>query len=80
MSILETKGKGYRELIASYKTIYLNTYNVLSLDIGVEDENLVIYRHESFQLWESECKGLVLAANKDFVTFNKSGMQALSLG
>jgi len=35
MYILETAGKGYRELIASYKTIYLNTYNVLSLDITI---------------------------------------------
>ena len=33
MYILETKKNGYRELIASYKTIYLNTYNVMSLDI-----------------------------------------------
>lgn len=40
----------------------------------------MIFRHESFQLWESECTGFLLNKNKDFVTLSKSGMHVLSLG
>lgn len=63
--------KGLKELIISYKTIFINTYNVICMDISVDDEQTIIFRHESFQLWESECRGLLLTKNKDFVTINK---------
>lgn len=46
---IEDKEKGFREVVASYKTIYVNTYNVIAIDITLTNsENLVIFRHESF--------------------------------
>lgn len=78
--VLRNKEKGIKELIVSYKTIFINTYNVIVMDISVNDEQTMIFRHESFQLWESECMGLLLGRNKDYITVNKQGMQVLSLG
>ena len=78
--VLRNKQKGLKELIVSYKTIFINTYNVIVMDISVNDEQTMIFRHESFQLWESECMGLLLGKNKDYITVNKQGMQVLSLG
>lgn len=37
-------------------------------------------RHESFQLWESDCKSFLNTKNNDFITLNKEGMWLLSLG
>lgn len=56
MFILKSKSKNYsselKELIISYKTIFMNTYNVICMDISVEHDltnnNLMIFRHESF--------------------------------
>jgi len=57
MYILKNKGKNYdsqlKELVVSYKTIFMNTYNVICMDISVEhddksDNQLMIFRHESF--------------------------------
>ena len=53
--ILKNEEKGHKELIVSYKSIFINTYNVMCLDISIMDEQLMIFRHESSQLWESEC-------------------------
>ena len=78
--VLRNKVEGLKELIVSYKTIFINTYNVICMDISVDDEQTMIFRHESFQLWESECMGLLLHKNKDFITVNKQGMQVLCLG
>jgi hypothetical protein len=81
-----------KELVISYKTIYINTYNVVVMDISQKDQACglehqtdgqqhMIFRHESFQLWESECTGLHLQnENKDFVQLSKDGIQVLSLG
>jgi len=78
--VLRNLAKGLKELIVSFKTIFINTYNVVCMDISVEDEQTLIFRHESFQLWESESQGFLLSENKDFITLSKSGMQVLSLG
>lgn len=80
MFVLRNIEKGLKELIISFKTIFINTYNLVVLDISVEDDQLMIFRHESFQLWESECTGFLLHKNKDFVTLAKAGMQVMSLG
>ena len=80
LSVLRNFNKGLKELIVSYKSIFINTYNVVCMDISVDEEQTIIFRHESFQLWESESMGLLLNKNKDFVTLNKDGMQVLSLG
>ena len=83
MCILRGQGKNtkLKELIISYKSIFINTYNVVVMDISYDDNSpSMIFHHESFQLWESECNGVLLNANKDFVSFNKSGMSVLGLG
>jgi len=49
-----------RELVISYKSIYINTYTIAVLDIVVDTDKALLFRHESFQLWESEIQGLLL--------------------
>ena len=39
---------GIKELVISYKTIYINTFNVAVLDITTEAQQQMIFRHESF--------------------------------
>lgn len=42
-------GKFFKELIISYKTILINTYNVVVQDIsGPVDKRATLYIHESF--------------------------------
>lgn len=50
MFVLKNEEHGYRELIVSYKTMYINTYNINVVDLS---DRLIIFKHESFQLWES---------------------------
>lgn len=38
---------GFKELIVSYKVIYINTYNIMVLDISHQCDHRIIYRHES---------------------------------
>jgi hypothetical protein len=52
IAVLRNDVSNYKELIISYKTIFINTYTVRVIDISTE-EPLAIYCHESFQLWES---------------------------
>lgn len=84
LQVMRQSETRYKELVVSYKTIYINTFNVTLMDISslqTESNNLVTtFRHESFQLWESQCNGILLNGNKDFVTFSKEGMQVLALG
>ena len=53
-------GETFKELIIGYKTIYINTYNTIVQDMSFSDNNSILYRHEAFQLWESETMGLLL--------------------
>ena len=39
-----------------------------------------MYRHESFQLWESQIHGTLLHKNNDFVTINRDGIMIFALG
>lgn len=56
----EAIGKGgMKEVIISFKSIYVNTYNVICMDIsdgmeGKKNKKKLVFRHERFQLWESE--------------------------
>ena len=71
----------FKELVISYKTIYINTYNVVVLDISGPLENRsTLCIHESFQLWESTISGFILEKNKDFVSISKLGINMLALG
>lgn len=71
--------KKYKELIVSYKSIVVNTYTIMVLDISLEDP-WTLFRHEAFQLWESKISGFFLNKNKDFVTINRDGVNVYTLG
>ena len=40
----------------------------------------MIFRHESFQLWESQISGLLTNKNNDFVKINRDGIAIIALG
>ena len=70
-----------KELVVSYKSIFINTYNVLVYDLSLAaDKRATLYIHESFQLWEDSISGMILGKNKDFVNLTKSGIKVLNLG
>ena len=48
MTINRDLHNGIKELVVSFKTIYINTYNVVVMDITIEDTPSMIFRHESF--------------------------------
>lgn len=37
-----------RELVVAYKTIYINTYTIMVLDITTDADRTLLFRHESF--------------------------------
>lgn len=71
----------FKELIISYKTIYINTFTVVTKDLSDDSDNIgVLSKHESFQLWESNISGMLLTDSKDFLSFSKAGINILALG
>ena len=78
IAVLKNPDKNYKELIISYKTIFINTYTVRVIDISSEDP-WPLYSHESFQLWESQVTGFFLEKTLDFITINREGINILSL-
>jgi len=77
--IVRNKKKKYKELVVSFKTIFINVYNVCVMDISNIKNVRTLFRHESFQLWESQISGFYLSKNKDFVTINREGINVLTL-
>ena len=73
------RSKDSRELVISFKTIFINTFTIFVLDITTDDAKTLLYRHESFQLWESDIQGVLLERSKDFISVNKDGIHVLSL-
>lgn len=46
---IDVNGEPYKELIIGYKTIYINTYNLVVQDMGGKiEERATLQRHESF--------------------------------
>ena len=78
--ILRNKERRYKEIVISYKTIYINVYNILVLDTYHKSNQPIMYRHESFQLWESQVQGCLISKNNNFVTLNRDGVNVFSLG
>ena len=82
----------YKELVVSYKTDSINTYNVIVLDLvdSSLDEKMkkgqkklslsLLHKYECFQLWESPVTGLLLQNSKNFLSFGKQGINILALG
>jgi hypothetical protein len=69
---------GMRELIVSYKQNYTNTHNLVIMDMG-QSGNMV-YKHESFALWEQSIRGFLVSKTKDFVTLSNKGLHITALG
>lgn len=77
--ILHDKKTGLKELIIGCKIIYINVYSLFALDISVDDTESIQFRHESFQMYESECSGLLLNnETKDYIHLNNFGMYVSS--
>ena len=67
--------EGTNKLVLSFKSIYINTYNVLIIDL---DTKQVDIRHESYHLWESSISG-VLLANNEYAIISKEGLRVMQL-
>ena len=89
LQVMQNRQRGFKELLISYKTIYINTYNVIIFDLskstktqyyGTNEVNATLFCHESFQLWESSITGLLLEGQKDFLYANQSGAHIIGLG
>lgn len=68
-----------REMIIGYKSIFINIYTIIVMDITTESAQSVLMSHEANQLWESAVSGLFLKT-KDFVTFGKDGINVVGVG
>lgn len=71
---------GIRELVISYKVIYINTYNVMVLDLSPDLDQRIVFRHESSQVWESDSCGFFLSKSEDYIKISKNGLFMLSMG
>ena len=80
IDFLRDPENGIKEMILSFKMIYINVYNVIVFDVTTDDNSVMHTRHESFQLWESEINGILLAKSHDFITLNKDGISVVALG
>ena len=47
------------EMIISYKSIYINTQNVIVADISKINQQNLVFSHESFQLWEQKMQAVL---------------------
>ena len=72
--VIEINGR--RQLIVSYKTIYINIYNVFIIDI---ETGLLEFRHESFCLWESSVMSFLNPNTLDYITLSPEGMSIMAL-
>ena len=78
--ILNDAKAGLRELVLSYKTIFMNIHTILSMDLNTEKDCTIIFMHESFQLWESQMSTFMLTGTQDMITLNRQGVSVSSLG
>ena len=69
IAIYKNKTTNFKELIVSFKTSIENTYNVYIVDIS-GDEPWPLFRHESFQLWETQITAFFIGKTMDYITIN----------
>lgn len=64
-----------------YKTIFINTYNVVVYDLSGDIKlRQTLQRHECFQLWESKVSGILIKSTRDYITLSRAGINVLALG
>lgn len=79
IAVLRCEKNKFKELILSYKTIHSNIYTVMVVDISRETP-WPLYKHESFQLWESQITAFFIPKNREYVMINRDGLSVISLG
>tara|TARA_B110000285_G_scaffold219587_1_gene270323 strand:+ start:1165 stop:1665 length:501 start_codon:yes stop_codon:yes gene_type:complete len=65
-----------RQLLISYKSIYINTYSVFAINLDTES---IIFRHESFCLWESKISSFLNSSTFDYISLQQQGISVLAL-
>ena len=78
--ILRDENRYYKEIVISYKTIYMNVLSIIVLDLNHKSDQPLSCQYDTFQLWESEVTCLLLDKNNDFVIINKDGISIVALG
>jgi hypothetical protein len=78
--IMRNEEEKYKELVIGYCSIFINTHNIIVMDISQIKNNNMVFRNESYQLWEQQIKGILLHKSKDFVTVSKTGLNVTALG
>jgi hypothetical protein len=79
IAVLRCQDSCLKELVISYKTIHSNVYTVQVCDIS-RPTPWPLYKHESFQLWESQVTAFYIDKNREYVTINRDGISVISLG
>lgn len=80
LSINRENQSHFKELIVAFKTIYMNTYSVIVVDISTSN-HWMLFKHESYQLWESKISAFCLKNNHtDFVVLDNEGISVYGLG
>jgi hypothetical protein len=64
--MVENSDEGTKHLMVSYKSIHINTYNVLIVNL---ESKLIEYRYESYHLWEANIRSIMLD-NHDCIIFS----------
>ena len=57
----------------------MNTYTIYVIDLSNKDMP-TLFKHQSFQLWESKIYGVYLPKAHEYVTLNSEGISIASLG
>jgi hypothetical protein len=57
----------------------MNTFSIMIVDLSTKVP-LTIFRHESFQLWESKVTGFYINKNMEYITINSQGISLVNLG
>lgn len=63
-------------LVVSYKSIHINLYTVLLINVKT---SRIIFKHDNYQLWESEVIGFLNTYQNDFIILNKEGTSFIPL-
>lgn len=77
--ILKSQQRQTKELMLAYKTVFVNTYSVILLDISRYTKMNMLIHFESFHLFELNICATILESSEDFVTVSSKGMDVINL-
>jgi len=64
------------EIIVSYKSIYINIYSIIVLNTKT---GIVMFKHESFNLWENKVMSFFNTETQHLISLNNQGMHLMSM-